>query len=550
MSKAFRLVIVALLTLGSVSLADLARAQNEQTGDNESNVEQSGAANSGDAVGGQVVGVVSAGDASVDATNHSEDVDIETGDATASNTVFNFTGQFAEDTTVIDDGDIDDISVNAQEGDNSSDVVQAADATSGDGVGGQVIGVVTSVGGSADVVAANTSEDIDVETGDADADNFLTGFVGQLAADSTFIADAGFLAAAAIDGISVNGQDGDNASDVSQDATATSGDGVGGQVLGIVSAGDASVDATNNSEDVDIETGDAFAENFVDTFVGQLADDTTFIAEAGFLALAVITDVSVNGQEGDNASDVAQAADASTGDGVGGQVIGAVTSAGGSADVVAANTSEDVDIETGDAFAGNEAFAFVGQLAVDTTLIADAGALAIAAIDGVSVNGIEGDNESDISQAANASTGDGVGGQVLGIVSAGDASVDATNNSEDVDIETGDAFAENFVDTFVGQFAVDTTLIADAGFLAIAVIDDVAINEQDGDIASDVVQTANAASGDAVAGQVAGVVTSAGGSADLVLANTSEDIDAESGFSDFVNDVEEFVGQQVEGEED
>ena len=547
MGKAFRLVAVLLLVVGSASLAGSAWAQNDTEGDIESSTEQTGQAGTGDAVGGQVVGVVSAGDTSVDATNRSEDVDIETGDATGSNDVDNFTGQLETGTTVIDDGDVDDFSINDQDGDNSSDVVQAAEATSGDGVGGQVIGVVTSAGGSADVVAANTSEDVDIETGDVSAENILFGFIGQLAADTTFIADAGFLAIAAIDDVSVNSQVGDNESDVSQAANASSGDGVGGQVLGIVSAGDASVDATNSSTGVDIETGEAFAGNFADPFVGQLAVDSTFIADAGFLAIAAIDGVSVNGQEGDNSSDIAQAADASSGDGVGGQVIGAVTSAGGSADVVAANTSEDVDIETGDASATNEATPFVGQLAADTTLIADAGFLAIAAITGVSVNDQVGGNASDISQAADASTGDGVGGQVLGIVSAGDTSVDATNRSEDADVETGDAFADNFADLFVGQLAVGTTLIADSGAFSIEIIDDVAVNTQNGETSSDVVQAANANSGDAVAGQVAGVVTSAGGSADLVLANTSEGIDAESGLSEFDNDTQEFIGQLVIG---
>jgi hypothetical protein len=50
-----------------------------------------------------------------------------------------------------------------------------------------------------------------------------------------------------------------------------------------------------------------------------------------------------------------------------------------------------------------------------------------------------------------------------------------------------------------------------------------------------------------VAGQVAGVVTSAGGSADLVLANTSEDSDAESGDGDFDNNDESFTGLNASG---
>jgi hypothetical protein len=56
--------------------------------------------------------------------------------------------------------------VNVQEGDNDHELDQDASVTSGDGVGGQVIGVVTAASGSADVVAANTSEGLDVDTGD------------------------------------------------------------------------------------------------------------------------------------------------------------------------------------------------------------------------------------------------------------------------------------------------------------------------------------------------------------------------------------------------
>ncbi len=219
-------------------------------------------------------------------------------------------------------------------------------------------------------------------------------------------------------------------------------------------------------------------------------------------------------EDGEIDSEVSQDASASSGDGVGGSVIGVVTSAGGSADVVAANTSEDVDIETGDATAFNFLDADVGQLNFDR-------------------GGDDNDAEDDISfeaaQTVSSATGDGVGGQVLGIVSAGDASVDATNESTDVDVSTGDAYAENDAEYEVGQEA------GGGGD-----------NFSDGEISSELAQDASSNSGDAVAGQVAGVVTSAGGSADLVLANTSEDVDGESGDSDFVNESEEFVGQQNE----
>ena len=304
---------------------------------------------------------------------------------------------------------------------------------------------------------------------------------------------------------SENDSEDDISSETAQTGASNSGDAVGGQVVGVVSAGDASVDSTNRSEDVDIETGNATAQNSY----GSDDADTQFVGQLNESG-------DDNFSDGEISAEVSQDASASSGDGVGGAVIGVVTSAGGSADVVAANTSEDVDIETGDADTNNFLDAFVGQ----------------------DNDGGENDSEDDISfegaQTASSSTGDGVGGQVLGIVSAGDASVDATNESSDVDVETGDAFTENDAEYFVGQDNEDGG----------------SENESEAEISSELEQDASANSGDAVAGQVAGVVTSAGGSADLVLANTSEDVDAESGFSDFVNESEEFVGQEIEDEED
>src|SRR5918996_1180288 len=55
------------------------------SGDADSAADQSGSASSGDGVAGQVAGVVSAGDASVDATNRSDDVSVATGDANGTN---------------------------------------------------------------------------------------------------------------------------------------------------------------------------------------------------------------------------------------------------------------------------------------------------------------------------------------------------------------------------------------------------------------------------------------------------------------------------------
>jgi hypothetical protein len=131
---------------------------------------------------------------------------------------------------------------------------------------------------------------------------------------------------------------------------------------------------------------------------------------------------------------------------------------------------------------------------------------------------------------------------VIGVVSAGDASVDATNHSEDVDVETGDAESSNDFAAFVGLTNGSTTALNAADIL-----NNNAANVLSGDNSKSISQDATANSGDAVAGQVAGVVTSAGGSADLVLANTSLDADAESGDGEFDNSDESFTGLTASG---
>lgn len=351
--------------------------------------------------------------------------------------------------------------------------------------------------------------------------------VASLALAASF----GSVARADVDNATAtNVQEGDNETQTDQSGTSASGDAVAGQVVGVVSAGDASVDATNHSEDVEITTGDAEGENNASTFVGLTAGTSTVVAAAD-----ILNGEAANVQEGDNEAEVTQAAEAASGDGVGGQVIGVVTAAGGSADIVAANTSRDVEIETGEAEAYNDASAFVGLNASGTVVTA-------ADIFNASATNVqEGDNEYSADQSATAASGDGVGGQVLGVVSAGDASVDATNLSEDVEIETGEAFAENSVAAFVGLTAgTGTATAAD-------ILNGAAANVQEGDNEAATVQAATAASGDSVAGQVAGVVTSAGGSADLVLANTSTDSEAETGDTDFENFDVTFTGLNASG---
>jgi hypothetical protein len=363
-NKTLRFLLVLALGLaasfGSVAHADIDNedATNVQEGDNDTETDQAGNASSGDAVAGSVVGVVSSGDASVDATNRSEDVEVQTGDATGNNSASSFTGLTAGSDTFVASDILNFGATNVQEGDNETELTQSADASTGDGVGGQVIGVVTAAGGSADVVAANTSEDAEIETGESDASNDAAAFTGLNDSGIVFT-DAGFedglFAADIANASATNVQEGDNDFSADQDANASSGDGVGGQVLGVVSAGDASVDATNRSEDVDIETGETFANNSAAGFVGLTAGSAT-----GVTAADIFNAGATNVQEGDNEKDVTQSADAASGDAVGGQVAGVVTSAGGSADLVLANTSEDADAETGESDFVNDDVSFTG----------------------------------------------------------------------------------------------------------------------------------------------------------------------------------------------
>ena len=335
-----------------------------------------------------------------------------------------------------------------------------------------------------------------------------------------------------------NVQQGDNKASTNQSGTSKSGDAVAGQVAGVVSSGTTSVNATNKSDHVDISTGDARGSNSSNAFVGLNSSTSTAIGAADILngTKAPVTNL----QEGDNKYDLNQTLTATSGDGVGGEVIGVVTSAGGSASVVAANTSTNVDISTGDARAFNDAAAFVGLNSSSDTSVANPGASDV--LNAASATNVqEGDNKLSANQSATTKSGDGVGGQVLGVVSAGAASVDATNLSDHVDISTGDARSGNDFASFVGLNAATDTSVAAADVLNGAA----ATNVQEGDNSKNLMQDASATSGDSVAGQVAGVVTSAGGSADLVLANTSTNSDTSSGSGRFFNSDASFTGLTV-----
>ena len=170
----------------------------------------------------------------------------------------------------------------------------------------------------------------------------------------------------------------------------------------------------------------------------------------------------------------------------------------------------------------------------------------------------EGDAEGEVEQEGSASSGDGVAGQVAGVVSAGDASVDATNRSDDVDVATGNAEGTNTANLDVNgglafdEFSVDESdpcfldgkaesSTQSTGNSGTASQENGDLCQNFGDAAGAIGQAADAASGDGVGGQVIGVVTSAGGSADLVLDNESSDADVESGSGDFTNDSDTFV---------
>lgn len=555
MTKTLRAVLALVLALSGALLStgyaladvDNSTGTNVQEGDNRSTGSQSGRSATGDAVGGQVTGVVSSGRTSVDARNVSRDSDVTSGDASGNNNANTFTGLNTSPAAAIGAGTADisnSDAANLQEGDNRSTYNQTASYTTGDGVAGQVIGVVTAAGGSASVVAANTSVDSSVESGEAEGSNDLAAFTGLNTSGSLTVAAADITDSCAT---CANLQEGDNRTTARQASNASTGDGVAGQVIGVVSAGATSVDAANRSDGVDVQTGDAESNNDASLFTGLNTSGTTTVGD-GDAGAADIEDSCnfapcANVQEGDNRTTARQAATASTGDGVAGSVIGVVTSAGGSASVVAANTSTNSDVQTGDAESENDLAAFVGLN------VSDSGTAIAADIANVCAFGCanlqEGDNRLTGSQTARANSGDGVAGQVIGVVSAGAASVDAANRSDDVSVETGDTDAHNDASEFVGLNLPGTSTVGggDAGGPLGADIDSAtAVNLQEGDNRKSLGQTADANSGDAVAGQVSGVVTSAGGSASVVLANTSTGIDSSTGDVDFSNDDLGFVG--------
>jgi hypothetical protein len=145
---------------------------------------------------------------------------------------------------------------------------------------------------------------------------------------------------------------------------------------------DTNVTTSSDCEDCTSETGQADAQNNSATVVGQ--------NNAG----------GINIQEGDNDADVEQNANAKSGDGVSGSVVGVAASGDGDTNVNASSTCEDCKSTTGDAFAQNNAITVVGLNNL------------------LGINIQDGDNSADVEQGSFSQSGDGVSGQIVGVVTS------------------------------------------------------------------------------------------------------------------------------------
>jgi hypothetical protein len=193
------------------SIAD--NAQASQIGSNSVSVSQASVARTGDAVvNSQITGIVGGGDSTVQNQNSSSGGTATSGDAISNNTLDVAVGPDADSIA----GD----ALASQLGDNEVVISQSAEAVTGDAVvGSQITGAV---GGDVTIQGQNSSEDGFAESGISIATNLATGNAGGPEATSPA-------------GSALASQNGDNASDLAQDALAESGDGVtGSQVSGVV----------------------------------------------------------------------------------------------------------------------------------------------------------------------------------------------------------------------------------------------------------------------------------------------------------------------------
>jgi hypothetical protein len=165
---------------------------------------------------------------------------------------------------------------------------------------------------------------------------------------------------------------------------------------------DITVEADNQVTNSSVQTGDARMENFSLTYV-----------TAGYA------------QRGDNQINVSQDANARSGDAIAGQILG-IDGGGGCVHITvhAHNLVADTDVRSGDALATNKSFVFL-----DPTIQ-------------------RGDVKVNVDQQANARSGTALAGQIIGVTGGGGpcggVTVDATNDVEHVNVETGTAKTDNF----------------------------------------------------------------------------------------------------------
>lgn len=512
-------------------------------GDAEIELDQDVSSDTGDATSGaQVLGLDVDGDADVDADNRSTDDRSRSGDAEGTNSApALLAGESASASGV-------------------ADAVSTASAT------GEGFSLVIGIGGG----GGNILTDGGATGGDV----------------RSIVAGAGGV----VDHV------GDDEIDSDQDVSSDSGDAVsGGQVIGGTVRGTATVDARNTAEDARSRTGDAEGDNSIGT--AAAGDRATFdgvaladvsadaSAEAGALLIALagggeavggtalLVPTGVGGtilHDGDAEVDLGQDVSADTGDAVSGSQMSALSV--GDGDLRFTNRSEDGRSSSGDADASNTiGSAAAGEdvgAASDMTGIAtaDASAEASALLIAVAIGGEAtggsvlpagvagggaithtGDDDVEIDQDADASTGDATsGGQILGASATGDLELAAHNTSEDDRSSTGNADADNSVgavsvgDRSISEVALtaDVDAVADATALAFLIgiaIPGIAVPGTAlpilpgaaapgtivhiGDNELDVDQDADAEAGDATSG---GQVVSADAAGDVELALTND----------------------------
>ncbi len=533
---------------GPAAGADGAPAQAAQNGDNAGTVSQDAAAHSGDAAAGSTVAGAVGGGATVQVQNTSDGAIAESGPATAANDGAYVLGPEATS--------VDALAQASQVGDNRLDASQTVGAATGDAVAGsQVVGIVSngdnevqSQNSATDPVAVSGAVDAfnlgdlalgpnafadqaeasasqigdndavltqsnEASSGDAVAGSFVTGIVGNgsstVQGQSSSTDAAAFSGdvesenlalavvvgptARAFDDQAQSSQVGDNSAEIDQDVRAHSGDAVAGsQITGLVTeqAGHLSVQNQQSSE------GDTAFSGTVG--LGGVENLVEFV-QVGPTADAIFAPASAT-QNGDNDLGIAQSADLASGDAVAGsQVTGAV---GATGEIQQQNTSTD-------------SFAFSGDVALgsDTNVVtgAVAGPFALAIFEAATASQV-GDNELLADQVAALASGDAVAGaQITGAI-GGDVTVQNQNTSDN-------ALALSGFVLFGGTGNVNANSVA--GPFAIGVFDEASAS-QIGDNTLATGQSADLASGDAVAGsQVTGVI--AGSS--VLVQNQNDSVD-------------------------